>query len=72
MSVCFYPQHEFACPNLSHCPHLVGMALGTLVTDCYIAYFAQVAGAKQKCLVHIARTARDWQKLVEMDSIDYQ
>ena len=31
MSVCFYPQHEFACPNLSHCPHLGGMALGSLV-----------------------------------------
>ena len=45
---------------------------GTLVTDCYSGYFAQVAGAKQKCLAHIARTARDWQKLVEKDSIDYQ
>jgi len=45
---------------------------GTLVTDCYSGYFAQVAGAKQKCLSHIARTARDWQKLVEKDSIDYQ
>ncbi len=31
MSVCFYPKHEFACPSLSHCPHLGGMALGTLV-----------------------------------------
>ena len=31
MSVRFYPKHEFACPNLSHCPHLGGMALGTLV-----------------------------------------
>jgi transposase len=45
---------------------------GTLVTDCYAGYFAQVAGAKQKCLVHIARTARDWQKLVEKDMLDYQ
>ena len=31
MSFCFYPQHEFACPNLRHCPHLGGAALGTLV-----------------------------------------
>lgn len=45
---------------------------GTLVTDCYSGYFAQVAGAKQKCLVHLARTAKDWQKLVKADSIDFQ
>ncbi len=44
---------------------------GTLVTDCYSGYHAQVAGAKQKCLAHLARTARDWQKLTEEDSIDY-
>jgi hypothetical protein len=36
---------------------------GTLVTDCYSAYAAQGAKAKQKCLSHLARTARDWQKL---------
>lgn len=36
---------------------------GTLVTDCYSGYHAQVAKAKQKCLAHLARTARDWQKL---------
>jgi len=45
---------------------------GTLVTDCYSGYFAHVAGAKQKCLAHIARTARDWQKLTEKDSADYE
>lgn len=45
---------------------------GTLVTDCYSGYFASVAGAKQKCLAHVARKARDWQKLVEPDSIDFQ
>ena len=33
---------------------------GTLVTDCYSAYDAQGAKAKQKCLSHLARTARDW------------
>src|SRR5277367_6547872 len=31
MSFCFYPTHEFACPHVSHCPHLGGVALGTLV-----------------------------------------
>ena len=31
MSLCFYPKHEFACPHVSHCPHLGGAALGTLV-----------------------------------------
>src|SRR5262249_15061077 len=31
MKFCFYPKHEFACPHLSHCPHLGGAALGTLV-----------------------------------------
>ena len=44
---------------------------GTLVTDCYSAYDAQGAKAKQKCLAHLARTARDWQKLVPADSPDY-
>jgi transposase len=37
---------------------------GVLVTDCYSGYHAQQAFAKQKCLAHLARTARDWQKVV--------
>ena len=45
---------------------------GTLVTDCYSGYIAHTAGAKQKCLVHLARTARDWQKLTEAGSSDFQ
>lgn len=45
---------------------------GTLITDCYSGYFASVARAKQKCLAHVSRKARDWQKLVEQDSIDFQ
>jgi hypothetical protein len=31
MEFCFYPKHEYACPQVSHCPHLGGAALGTLV-----------------------------------------
>src|ERR1700756_5378454 len=31
MSFSFYPDHQFACPQLKHCPHLGGAALGTLV-----------------------------------------
>jgi len=31
MHFCFYPNHEHGCPNVSHCPHLGGAALGTLV-----------------------------------------
>jgi transposase len=31
MYFCFYPNHEYACPNVSHCPHLGGAALGTVV-----------------------------------------
>ena len=31
MQFCFYPQHEHGCPKVSHCPHLGGAALGTLV-----------------------------------------
>jgi len=45
---------------------------GTLVTDCYSAYDAQGAKAKQKCLSHLARAARDWQKLTSRDSADYR
>jgi transposase len=44
---------------------------GTLVTDCYVGYAAQVAGAKQKCLAHLARAARDWQKLTDAGSPDF-
>ena len=32
MQFCFYPRHEHGCPNVSHCPHLGGAALGTLVS----------------------------------------
>ncbi len=46
--------------------------LGTLVTDCYSAYDAQGAKAKQKCLSHLARTARDWQKLTKPGSSEYR
>jgi transposase len=41
---------------------------GTLVTDCYAGYEAHPAKAKQKCLAHLARTARDWQKVVPAES----
>lgn len=44
---------------------------GTLVTDCYAGYAAHTAGAKQKCLAHLARTARDWQKLTTTGSPDW-
>lgn len=44
---------------------------GTLVTDCYAGYDAQQAKAKQKCLAHLKRSARDWQKLTSPNSLDY-
>jgi len=50
---------------------LGGDFTGTLVTDCYSGYAASVAGAKQKCLAHSARRARDWQKLTDEDSLDF-
>ena len=31
MPFSFYPKHEHNCANVSHCPHLGGAALGTLV-----------------------------------------
>ncbi len=31
MQFCFYPRHEYACSKLSHCPHLGGAALETVV-----------------------------------------
>ena len=42
---------------------------GTLVTDCYSGYAAHSANAKQKCLAHLARTARDWRKVVPPESL---
>jgi transposase len=44
---------------------------GTLVTDCYSGYIAHAVGAKQKCLFHLARSARDWQKLTQAGSPDF-
>jgi transposase len=43
---------------------------GTLVTDCYSGYYAHVAGAKQKCLAHVARRAHDWQRLTKEGSAE--
>ena len=31
MTFSFYPKLEHGCPNVSHCPHLGGAAIGTLV-----------------------------------------
>ena len=31
MSFVFYPQLEQSCPNVSHCPHLGGAAIGAVV-----------------------------------------
>lgn len=31
MHFVFYPRHDYGCPHISHCPHLGGAALGTLV-----------------------------------------
>ena len=31
MGFSFYPNHEHKCPYVSHCPHLGGAALGTLL-----------------------------------------
>jgi transposase len=45
---------------------------GVLVTDCYSGYDAHIARAKQKCLAHLTRTARDWQKVVPQDSRAWQ
>ena len=33
MQFCFYPQHEHGCLHVSHCPHLGGAAVGTLVLN---------------------------------------
>lgn len=45
---------------------------GVLVTDCYSGYDAHQARAKQKCLAHLTRTARDWQQVVPRDSQAWQ
>ena len=31
MSFPFYPNHEYSCPHVDHCPHLGGAALGSVV-----------------------------------------
>ena len=42
------------------------------MTDCYSGDIAHTAGAQQKCVAHPARTARDWQKLSQTESTDFQ
>jgi transposase len=41
---------------------------GVLVTDCYGGYEKHRAGAKQKCLAHLSRDAKEWRELVAADS----
>jgi transposase len=36
---------------------------GALVTDCYAGYDRHATKIKQKCLVHLKRTAKDWRKV---------
>ena len=31
MSLLSYPDHEYSCPRVDHCPHLGGAALGSVV-----------------------------------------
>lgn len=31
MQFVFYPKHQYGCPHVSHCPHLGGAALGSIV-----------------------------------------
>ena len=71
--------HPLSIRHLAHTAGEVWRAIcwvsdfaGTLVTDCYSAYDAHGAKAKQKCLSHLARTAHDWQKLTSADSADYR
>jgi len=45
--------------------------MGTLVTDCDSGYAAHTTDKKQKCLAHLARTARDWQKLTKQGTFDF-
>jgi len=38
----------------------------------YAGYEAHTAGTKPKCLAHLARTSRDWQKLTNDGSADFR
>jgi hypothetical protein len=42
---------------------------GVLTTDCYAAYERHHARAKQKCLAHLRRTAKDWREAVPSASV---
>jgi hypothetical protein len=33
MNFCFYPDHQYGCEHVGHCPHLGGAALGTVVRE---------------------------------------
>ncbi len=53
MSFVFYPRLEQSCPNVSHCPHLGGAALGRLVSvanenDLYLRQLYGTIDAERK------------------------
>jgi transposase len=53
VSFVFCPKHEYACPQVAHCPHLGGAALGTLVLmaeendEWHEALLRQLTGLRQ-------------------------
>jgi transposase len=42
---------------------------GALVTDCYAGYDRHTTKIKQKCLLHLQRTAKDWWKVTAEKSV---
>lgn len=50
----FYPKHQYGCPHVSHCPHLGGASLGSLVlaaeeqTDWTNALLRQIDGLREE------------------------
>ena len=66
MSFVFYPNHEHRCPNLMHCPHIGGAALGYVVSLANENdqrrdwLFRQLDGAREE-------SAARWRRIVELE-----
>ncbi len=56
MSFAFYPKHDYACPNVGHCPHLGGASLGSLVQ---VANYSSQSHENDQRQIRVLREDRD-------------
>ena len=66
MTFCFYPNHEFACLQLRHCPHLGGAGLASLVL------IANRSEATRESSLHTIRTLEKQNATLLLNVVELQ